>query len=50
MPEFGDFLPDGTLAIKFDPPTADVPQTWKALWDDSWTSKLTQYDRNRYLE
>lgn len=40
-PYFSDFLPDGTLEIKFEPPIVDVPLQWAALWDESWTHKLT---------
>jgi len=43
-PVFGDFSPDGTLRIDFDPPQANVPPQWTLLWDDAATEKLTQYD------
>ena len=50
VPKFGEFHKDGTLIIDFDPPEADVPLQWSLLWDETAMDKLTQYDKNRYLE
>ena len=50
VPRFGDFSADGTLIIDFDPPNANVPPQWGLLFDETALLKLTQYDRNRYLE
>lgn len=33
-PFFKDFNSLGELEIDFDPPQANVPASWAALWDD----------------
>ena len=39
---------DGELRIKFEPPRADVPAEWAALWDEEKIKLLTTEQKERY--
>ena len=47
-PMFEDFSPAGELWIRFEPPDANVPETWAALWDDSKKALLTEEELRNY--
>ena len=48
VPVFEEFSPAGELWIRFDPPDADVPETWAALWDDERKAQLTTDEMATY--